>query len=150
MAMERAKKVTLVESAPPAPRTKKAEKAENTVLAGQKKALDLSPEQLVVDNSYSRGTYEESLKSVKSAAYVVNTGQRKAWPKDKYYGIYRVHPDDPTATQLLIGLRTHIKPEWEDIVNRAGSRVKPATEDAPAADDPFDAPQDVEDNSDAA
>ena len=149
MAMERAKRVTMVESAPPAPRTKKAKSRENTVLASQKQALELAPDSLVVDNSYNRETAEASLRSVKSAAYQVNVGQRKAWPKDKYYAIWRQNPDNPNVYQLLIGLRENIKEGWADIVNRAGSRRKPSEEASPEDADTYDTP-DVEDDSDAA
>ena len=145
--MERATKVILVEGTPPVPRRKpRAPKVENNILRDQKEALRLSPDSLVVDNSYPRETYEESLRSAKSAAYVVNSGERKAWPRDTYYAIWRtveVTPDegdedsgkDNRVVQLLIGLRSHIKPEWEAAVNRAGSRLSKTENNADDQDE---------------
>lgn len=120
--MERAQGVIMVEKAPPAPRRAKPKKSENRVLADRKAALELAPHSFIVDSSYPRETVEQSLKSVKAAAYQVNVGERKAWPSDEYYAIWRENPDDKQVYQLLIGKRTHLDEEWEDIVSRAGSR----------------------------
>jgi len=120
--MERAQKVIMVEQAPPAPKRAKAKKSENSFLADQKEALRIAPDSLVVDNSYPRSTAEQSLKSVKAAAYQVNVGERRAWPSDEYYAIWRQSPDNPDVYQLLIGKRSYLKEEWAGVVNRAGSR----------------------------
>jgi hypothetical protein len=147
--MERAQQVIMVEEVPPVPRRKTAKKSDGSVLLKQKQGLEVSPNSLVVDNSYPRDSAEESLKSVKAAAYQVNVGERRSWPKDKYYAIYRQSPDNPEVYQLLIGLRSHIKEEWAAYVNRAGSRRKKVTEhtQVTTADDPFvDSTPDDEDD----
>lgn len=152
--MERAKKVIVVSSAPPAPQRKKPKA--NSLLEEQKKVLELTPDSFVVDNSYPRATSEASLRSVKTAAYQVNIGERRAWPNSTYYAVWRKSPDDdkspdePDVYQLLIGRRDHMKEEWAATVNRAGSRKRPSgdTTDA-ASSDPFEQP-DVEDSADVA
>lgn len=149
--MERTQEVIMVEETPPVPRRKKARKSDGSVLAKQKLALDTSPSQLVVDNSYPRDSAEESLKSAKAAMYQVNVGERRSWPSDKYYAIYRQSPADPAVYQLLIGLRSHMKEEWATYVNRAGSRKKSGTAltqvDSVQQDDPFvSSTADVEDD----
>lgn len=135
--MERATKVTVVETTPPVPTRRVAKQPEPSLVEEQKKALKISPDSLVADNSYPKETYELSLKSAKAAAYVVNSGKRKSWPNDEYYAIWRVRPDTVTTdsdgeevkvVQILIGKRSHIKPEWEPIVGRAGSRKASSSE----------------------
>lgn len=149
--MERAKKVTLVEDTPPVPRRKTPKKTDGGVLRKQKEALSLSPDSLVVDNSYPRSTSEQSLKSVKAAAYQVNSGERRQFPSDEYYAVWRKAPQDedyegPDVYQLLIGLRSHMKPEWEAIVNRAGSRRNKTGESSQIDGDPFASDADDEDD----
>lgn len=155
--MQRATKVIVVEGTPPVPRRKSApKKAEPNILQEQKEALRLSPDSLVVDNSYPKENYAQSLAAAKAAMYVVNSGARKAWPSDTYYAIWRDAPEPstvvdegeekPKVVQLLIGLRSHIKPEWEEIVNRAGSRkAKASGESKPDANDADKAPATDED-----
>lgn len=118
--MERPTKVIPVSDTPPVPRRGQSRSSE--ILKKQKEQLALSPDILVVDNSYPRATRKESLQSAKNAMYQLNSGQRKAFPSDTYYAIWRWSPDSPDTAQILVGLRTHIKEEWIRIVNRAGSR----------------------------
>lgn len=140
--MLRPTKLITVSEAPPPPERASSKTKRSTVVADQKEQLRLSPETLVVDCSYDRGTADKSIKSAKTAMYNFNIGGRKHFPADTYYAIWRSCPDDPNVTQLLIGLRSHMKEEWRKIVEGAGSRTRRTesntTPDAGASDDgPF-------------
>lgn len=137
--------VMVTEVTPPPSRAPKAKSKNLQLVEAQKQLLEINPSALVADNLYPRATAEESLASVKAAMYTFNRGGRRHFPADKYYAIWQDSAEDPNVKQLMIGLRSHMHPDWESKVNGAGSRSK---KDEGVADDPFTPAYDEDESED--
>lgn len=88
-------------------------------------ALAVDPTKTVVDARF------DTLKAAEDAAFRVNSGQRKDWPNDKYYGAFDYDIADESIEGgsagkwlLLIGLREHAPAGWEPVINAPGSRKR--------------------------
>lgn len=149
MTVPRVQEVIVIETPePPAPRARKRQKS-SAALEKKKAALEAAPSGFVVDSYYDGGgDLQKAQQSARNAAYQVNVGERQEWPAATYYGVFRISPKGDRA-ELAIGLREHMAPEWEDFVNRAGSRKNKAQDsddvdqqeessDESAQEDPFE------------
>jgi hypothetical protein len=115
----------------------------------QEGALTAEPHRPIVDGQFP--TREKA----KNAAYRVNDGEAKRWPKERYFAIFALNPEPrgeidsdgnfSDAWEVLIAPRSHGIPDaWVKEVNAPGSRRKnreASTEDGsfdgdPAEDEP--------------
>lgn len=142
--MARVSEVIMIE-VPEVPARRKRKETRSSVLEKKKTALANAPRGLIVDSVYEGGgSPAKAEQSARNAAYQVNAGERKEWPAESFYGVYRESPEANEAGvwQLAIGLREHMHPDWAEFVGRAGSRKRKKAEEGEATDavpsDPFE------------
>lgn len=92
----------------------------------KQEALEKSPRETVVDGTFA------SQDKVRSAAFRVNSGQRKDWPSSRYYAMWDLNvdaanPEEPW--ELLIGIKRYMPPAWDPVVSAPGSRKSAGSDD---------------------